>query len=478
MIFQTVDYLLFFVIVFAGYWMLPHRGQNLLLLAASYFFYGYVHPWYPLLVLLTTVVDFTSARMIEKLPQRKRLFLGATLATNFGVLAIFKYFGFFASNLHDVLALAGWRIPEWTLQLALPVGISFYTFQNVAYVVDVYRGEISACRNFLNYALFGTFFPQLVAGPIERAKHLLAQVENSRRFSFAGVQSGLLLIVWGLFKKLVIADNVAIVANKTFALENSSFAIVWAGVFAFSIQIYADFSAYTDIAQGSARLLGFNLVHNFNHPYLANSPADFWRRWHISLSNWFRDYVFIPLGGSRASGPKVARNLMITFLISGFWHGASWNFILWGFYWGLLLVLWRFFEKPGKPAGKTPGWRSAVRQTGAVLLNFALTNIGWLFFREQSIHRIAEYLALNPFAVPAAHWRAAAFFVALTSIYSIPLWLHALWDLKMRAKNEAENEDKQSWTWTLVQSFTGLVLFLGVLTLASEVGADFIYFQF
>lgn len=474
MIFQSVDYLVFFVVVFAGYWMLPHRGQNILLLAASYFFYGYVHPWYLAVVMLTTVVDFTSARMIEILPEKKRLFLGATLTANFGVLATFKYFGFFVSNIHAALALAGWRIPEWTLHLALPVGISFYTFQNVAYVVDVFRGETRACRNFLDYALFGTFFPQLVAGPIERAKHLLAQVGNARQFSFASVQSGLLLILWGLFKKLVIADNLAVLANKAFGLEHSSFAIVWAGVFAFSIQIYADFSAYTDIARGSARLLGFSLIQNFNHPYIANSPADFWRRWHISLSNWFRDYVYIPLGGGRASKLGVARNVMITFLISGLWHGASWNFILWGFYWGLLLVLWRFFEKPGKPV-KT----SAIRNIGVVVLTFTLTNIGWLFFREQSIHRIAEYLTLNPFSVPVAHWRAAAFFIALTAIHSIPLWLHALWELKIRPMiASGTDEQEPNWTWTLVQSVIGLILFVGVLTLASDVGGDFIYFQF
>lgn len=478
MIFQSVDYLIFFVLVFASYWALPHRWQNLLLLAAGYYFYGCIHPWYLSLILLTTVVDFTSARMIERFPQRKRLFLSATLVTNFGVLSTFKYFGFFAANIKSLVAFLGWRVPDWTLQIALPVGISFYTFQNVAYVVDVYRGKISACKKFLNYALFGTFFPQLVAGPIERAGHLLAQVENSRQFSFAQARDGTLLIIWGLFKKLAIADNVAVIANKAFGLQDTSFAVLWAGVFAFSVQIYADFSAYTDIARGSARLLGFDLMENFRHPWLATSPADFWRRWHISLSTWLRDYVYIPLGGSHGRRLMVARNLMITFLVSGLWHGASWNFILWGFYWGALMVLERSFRRPETAGNASPsGWLGSFRHTGAVLITAVLTNLGWLFFREQSIQRIFHDLTLSPFAVPASHWRIGAFFVVLTLIYSLPLILHAIWDLKIRPLLD-QGKNESAWTWTLVQSAVGLILFAGILTLASDVGSDFIYFKF
>ncbi|HEY5753440.1 MAG TPA: MBOAT family O-acyltransferase [Chthoniobacterales bacterium] len=478
MIFQSLDYLIFFVAVFTGYWLLPHRGQNLLLLAAGYYFYGCVHPWYLSLVLLTTVVDFTSARMIERFPQRKRLFLAATVITNFGVLGVFKYFGFFATNISAMLATTGWRVPDWALHIALPVGISFYTFQNVAYVADVYRGKISACKKPLDYALFGTFFPQLVAGPIERAGHLLAQVQNSRKFSFLQARSGLLLIVWGLFKKVAIADNVAVMADKAFGLHDTSFAVLWAGVFAFSVQIYADFSAYTDIARGSARLLGFDLMENFRHPWLATSPADFWRRWHISLSTWLRDYVYIPLGGSRGSKLMVARNLMITFLISGLWHGASWNFILWGFYWGALMVIERSFQRPEKLENATqPGPFAGLHHVSAVLVTFALTSLGWLFFREQNIQRIFHDLTLSPFAVPASHWRIGAFFVMLTLIYSLPLVLHAVWDLRIKTLMESR-QNESTWAWTFIQSAVGLVLFAGILTLASDVGSDFIYFKF
>ena len=216
------------------------------------------------------------------------------------------------------------------LRIVLPVGISFYTFQAMSYTIDVYRGELRARRSLLDVAVFISFFPHLVAGPIQRASFLLPQVEATRRFSIDKARSGFLLICWGFFKKLVIADNVGVIANKVFALADPSFPMLWAGVFAFAIQIYADFSGYTDIARGTSRWLGFELTENFDHPYMARTPSDFWRRWNISLSSWFRDYVYVPLGGSRAGEIAWARNVMVTFLLSGFWHGASWNYVLWG----------------------------------------------------------------------------------------------------------------------------------------------------
>ncbi|HEY7059499.1 MAG TPA: MBOAT family O-acyltransferase, partial [Vicinamibacterales bacterium] len=316
MIFHSLEFVVFFLVVVALYWRLGHRGQNILLLIASYFFYGYVHPWFLILIATSTVVDYCAARGMERWPARKRVFLWMSVTSNFGMLGFFKYFNFFVTNVADVLAAAGLQGHPPVLRVILPVGISFYTFQAMSYTIDVYRGELRARRSLLDVAVFISFFPHLVAGPIQRASYLLPQVEGDRRFSMRELTSGALLMCWGFFKKLVIADNVGVIANKVFALADPSFEMLWAGVFAFAIQIYADFSAYTDIARGASRWLGIELTENFDHPYLARTPSDFWRRWNISLSTWFRDYVYIPLGGSRATGGGWVRNVLITFLLS------------------------------------------------------------------------------------------------------------------------------------------------------------------
>ena len=254
---------------------------------------------------------------MEAWPDRRRHFLWLSIISNFGMLGFFKYFNFFVENVHAVLAAVGLEVSRPTLGIVLPVGISFYTFQAMSYTIDVYRGELRARRSLLDVAVFISFFPHLVAGPIQRASFLLPQVESTRRFSIEKARTGFLLICWGFFKKLVIADNVGVIANKVFTLADPSFWLLWSGVFAFAIQIYADFSAYTDIARGTSRWLGFELTENFDHPYLARNPADFWRRWNISLSSWFRDYVYIPLGGSRVAGSRWVRNVLVTFLLSG-----------------------------------------------------------------------------------------------------------------------------------------------------------------
>ena len=304
---------------------------------------------------------------MEQRPERRRLFMGISIVSNFGMLGFFKYFNFFVDNVHAVLEAAGLHVGLPVLRVILPVGISFYTFQAMSYTMDVFRGELRARRSLLDVAVFISFFPHLVAGPIQRASYLLPQVEQKRRFICRRPSSGFYLMVWGFFKKLVIADNVGVIANKVFALNDPSFEVLWAGVFAFAIQIYADFSAYTDIARGSSRWLGFELTENFDHPYLARNPADFWRRWNISLSTWFRDYVYIPLGGSRASEWIWGRNVLITFLLSGLWHGASWNYVLWGLYHGVLLVITRAHQilKPPPPSplrgfGETSGLAAIV----------------------------------------------------------------------------------------------------------------------
>ncbi len=468
MIFHSLDYLVFLVAVFGLYWCLPRRPQNLLLLGASYFFYGYVHPWYLGLLAFTSLVDFLVANGMSRYPQQRKKLLCATLLTNFGILCSFKYLNFLTGG-HAVDVVHGlgftWLSPAAVAAL-LPVGISFYTFQSASYVVDVYRGQLTARRSVVDYLLFVSFFPQLVAGPIERASRLLSQLELPRTFDLRLARGAITLILWGLFKKVAIADQAAVVANKVFSLQNPPFPMLWAGVFAFGIQIYADFSAYTDIARGSGRLLGFDLMENFRHPYLSPSPTAFWRRWHISLSTWFRDYVFIPLGGNKCSPGRVRVNLMLVFLISGLWHGASWNFVLWGAFHGLLLVIWQ-------------SWKKAPTGIWGILLTYALVNVGWLFFREQNLAMLWHYLTLNPLAATLLEWQAALYRVVLVCFFSWPLLAHALMDhLLQKHHAEAKSAHYPGWYWTLGQALLATLLFLGILLLRAVDSSAFIYFQF
>ena len=486
MIFHSLDFAAFFCSFTALYWLLPHRAQNVLLFAGSYFFYGYVHPWFLLLIGTSTLIDYLSARAMEAAPARKRWFLWLSVLTNFGMLGFFKYFDFFVDNVHAVLAAAGLPWDKPALRLLLPVGISFYTFQAMSYTIDVYRGELRARRNLLDLATFIAFFPHLVAGPIQRASFLLPQVEEPRRFSADAARSGFGLICWGFFKKLVIADNVGVIANKVFALADPSFPILWAGVFAFAIQIYADFSAYTDIARGTSRWLGFELTENFDHPYLARTPADFWRRWNISLSTWFRDYVYIPLGGSKSGGWQWARNVLITFLLSGFWHGASWNYVLWGAYHGVLLVLTRARRilKPAPPPIASAGWTrhlgpvAAAAQTAGM---FLLTLIGWLLFRETELPAIVRDLTLSPFAASAADRTAGLYLFLLAFAYSIPLWVQSVWiELHRDAAGVRQPAPllAAGWPRTLLQGAACGAAFAIILVLRSRTSIDFIYFRF
>jgi D-alanyl-lipoteichoic acid acyltransferase DltB (MBOAT superfamily) len=472
MIFHSLQFIVFLVALLAIYWLAPARWRNLLLVPASLLFYGFAQPWFLIPFAATTIIDYFVARGIEARPERRRLLVGVSVASNLGLLAVFKYYNFFVENAASVLAALHLPVSLPVLNVVLPAGISFYTFQSIGYVVDVSRGHVRACHRFRDYALFVSFFPQLVAGPIQRAGQLLAQIQSPRPVTPALVADALVLMAWGFFKKLVIADNVAITANKVFAMESPSFPMLWTGVFAFCIQIFADFSAYTDIARGTARLFGFELSVNFNHPYLADSPSDFWRRWHISLSTWIRDYVFIPLGGSRGGEARTIVNLVIVFLLTGLWHGASWNFLLWGFYYAVLTVLYR-----GAAAIVPERWQAfpGVRWV-KILLMFALTNLGWLIFREHSIQQLWKDLTLSPGLAPASDWRVAAYLSTLTALFAVPLVLHAVWDLVLR-------ERVQRWAvwpriaWPAATALS-LALFLVLLLLRSDTSQDFIYFQF
>ena len=467
MIFHSLTYVVFFAIVLALYWSLPRRGQNVFLIGASYIFYGWEHPWFLLPLWGSTLVDYGCALGMEYFPKKRRVFLITSISASIALLATFKYYGFGLENLNAVLTRFGEEPIRSTFRLVLPAGLSFYTFQSIGYVIDVYRGRVRAVRNLVEYALYVTFFPQLVAGPIERAGHMLPQYRNRRHCDAEAWRSALMLILWGYFKKVVVADNTALIANKIFALEGMSFPIVWAGVLAFAVQIYADFSGYTDIARGCARMLGIDLMVNFNHPYLANSPADFWRRWHISLSTWMRDFIYIPLGGSRCSLARICFNLMVTFAISGLWHGASWNFVLWGIYWGGLIVIQRVFTSLGLTF-EVPAWSK-------VFLTFAATCFGWLLFREHSLSRIAQDLAQSPFRALAADWQMAAYFCILVLIYASPMIIHLVttglpgWEIESRLSPRG---------LFVMETSAAVLLFLGIVTVRSIATSDFIYFQF
>jgi alginate O-acetyltransferase complex protein AlgI len=491
-IFHSLEFLAFFLITLAAYWAMPRRAQNVLLLIASYVFYGWVHPWWPVLLFVTTFVDYWSARwMTEAAPgsrlpapgMRGKRWLYFSLAANLGLLGFYKYFDFFVENAAAAGASIGWNVPSLALRLALPAGISFYTFQSMSYTIDVYRGHAPARKSFIDIAAFVSFFPHLVAGPIMRATNLLPQIERERRFDAAAARDATVLIVWGLFKKLVIADNVGVIANKVFALEQPEFFVLWAGVFAFAIQIYADFSAYTDIARGVAKWYGFDLIKNFARPYLATGPADFWHRWNISLSTWFRDYVFIPLGGSRRGPGRVAANVMITFLASGFWHGANWNYVLWGAYHGVLLIVARAagsgsnaLQVPS-PKPQAPSWFRPLQ----VVAMFVLTCVGWLIFRETELQQLVSDLQLTPWDSTAAGRSAGLYLFLLVFVYSIPLWVHDLWaeagapDL---VKAIAVAEPAPRWGRVAAQATLCGVLFAVILVMRSQTALNFIYFAF
>ena len=386
MLFDTPVYLLFLILVVVVYWRLSFRWQNRMLLLASYFFYGWWDWRFLLLMIASTLIDFVIAREIEDAssPSKRRALLIASLIVNFTILGFFKYFNFFLDSTVHVLDAVGFHnVPRSFLAIILPPGISFYTFQEVAYIVDVHAGRIKASRNFIEYGLFISLFPHLIAGPIQRPSHLLPQVQKPRAFSPTAFRDGCMLILMGFVRKAVIADNCAHLANAAFggALGNNGWATL-IGSYAFAWQIYGDFSGYSDIARGSAQLLGFHFMVNFRQPYLAVSLQDFWRRWHISLSSWLRDYLYIPLGGSRGSTRKTYRNLLTTMVLGGLWHGANWTFVVWGALHGAVLSIERWISGEHKVAPVEP---SGIRKIGRQLLIFHIVCLSWIFFRAETV---------------------------------------------------------------------------------------------
>lgn len=401
MLFNSIDFAVFLPIVFVLYWFVVNRDlkrQNLLVVFASYVFYGWWDWRFLFLILFSTVVDFRVGLGLETQDDQKRrkLLLLCSILVNLGLLGFFKYYNFFLANFVDAFSFFGHEIGASSLKIVLPVGISFYTFQTLSYTIDVYRRKLEPTHDFVAFAAFVSFFPQLVAGPIERATNLLPQFFAPRRFQYEKAVDGMRQILWGLFKKIVIADNCAEYANEIFnnSAGQSGSALV-AGAFFFAFQIYGDFSGYSDIAIGTSRLFGFNLMRNFAFPYFSRDIAEFWRRWHISLSTWFRDYLYIPLGGSKGTVWMRVRNTFIIFLVSGFWHGANWTFIVWGAL-NALYILPVMLTNRNRlrldivAQGKLlPSVADALR----ILFTFCLTLLAWVFFRAESVGHAFAYLA-------------------------------------------------------------------------------------
>ena len=400
MIFNSFAYLFFLPVVFVLYWFFTRKNiklQNILLLLSSYLFYATWNWKFLFLLIFSTLLDyFTGLKMAKsKTHQNKRFWFWLSILVNLGFLGIFKYYNFFITSFSEALGRFGLEAHFSTLQIVLPVGISFYTFHGLSYVIDIYKNRIEPEKNFLDYALFVCFFPLLVAGPIERATHLLPQIQSKRTFIYSKAVDGLRQILWGLFMKIVVADNCAIVVNEIFKDQshyNAPSLIIGAVLFAF--QIYGDFSGYSNIALGSAKLFGIDLLKNFAFPYFSRDIAEFWRRWHISLSSWFKDYLYIPLGGSKGGKWMQIRNTLIIFVVSGFWHGANWTFIIWGFLNALYIMPLVIFNLNRKNTNTVAEGRLLpnMKEFCQIIFTFAITVIAWVFFRSRTVADAFDYV--------------------------------------------------------------------------------------
>ena len=401
MFFNSIDFAIFLPVVFLLYWFVAKKNlklQNILLLIASYFFYACWDYRFLFLLIFSTLLDYTTGIKMDEAtkPGRRKFWFWLSVLVNLGFLGIFKYYDFFAASFAEGLSHVGIKTNFWVLNVILPVGISFYTFHGLSYVIDIYQKRIRAERNFIDYSVFVSFFPLLVAGPIERATHLLPQIKKERHFDYSQAANGLRQILWGLFKKIVIADNCAEYANAIFnnsaAFSGSTLVL---GAFFFAFQIYCDFSGYSDIALGTARLFGIDLLRNFAFPYFSRDIAEFWRRWHISLSSWFKDYLYIPLGGSRGGTWMKLRNTFIIFLVSGFWHGANWTFIIWGGLNALYFLPSMLLNKNRMNLGTVAEGKllPSVKDLLNMSITFALTLFAWIFFRAENVQHAFQYIS-------------------------------------------------------------------------------------
>lgn len=478
MLFNSLEFAIFLPIVFFLYWFVFQnrlRSQNLFLLVVSYVFYGWWDWKFLSLIAFSSLVDYSIGIALDKesKPSKRKGLLISSLIVNLGFLGFFKYYNFFVESFVDSFRLFGAELEASSLEIILPVGISFYTFQTLSYTIDVYKKRLEPTRDIVAFFAFVSFFPQLVAGPIERASNLLPQFYRKRNFNYAQAVDGSRQILWGLFKKIVIADNAAMLANQAFNNPEAHAAGgLWLGALFFTFQIYGDFSGYSDIAIGTSRLFGFNLLQNFAFPYFSRDIAEFWRRWHISLSTWFRDYVYIPLGGSRGGTYMKVKNTFIIFLVSGFWHGANWTFVFWGLlnavYFIPLLLLKRNRKNTDTVAERN--WYPSLREFGQMSFTFLLTVIAWVFFRAESLSAAFTYLtgmfSGNVFSAPNM----------MIGSYGYVLMAFILVEWSQRKKQHA----LQLYGVSIPKWLRWILYFILVLLILLFQGEqqEFIYFQF
>jgi alginate O-acetyltransferase complex protein AlgI len=479
MLFNSIEFAIFFPAVVAMYFLSPQRLRVGLLLAASCFFYMAFIPVYILILFVTILIDYVAGIYIEQVegPKKKALLVVSIVSTCV-VLFIFKYFAFFTGSFEGLAGLLGWHVPHYVVKIILPIGLSFHTFQSLSYVVEVYRGKQRAERDFIVYATYVMFFPQLVAGPIERPQNLLHQFREWHEFDYVNVTSGLKRMAWGFFKKLVVADRLALYVNDVYAAPRAHNGLqLTIATFFFAYQIYCDFSGYSDIAIGAAQVLGFRLMENFRTPYYSRSISEFWHRWHISLSTWFKDYLYIPLGGSRVSKSRHIANLLITFGISGLWHGANWTYVWWGLLNGSYLVMgsltksWR--DRLFGAAGLDE--RSSIRKAMMLLSTFVLTCFAWIVFRAHSMGD-AIYVATHLFS----GWDFGNIKTPQFLLRQMPVALASILALEV---GQLLAQRKRPFTvlrkmpvparWAVYAAFVILVVMFGVYQ-----NRQFIYFQF
>ena len=482
MLFNSVEFILFLPIVFLLYWFVfkPRKSQNLLLLMASYVFYGWWDWRFLLLIVATSASSYISGLLIahfEGNRMSQRIVSTLNIVFNLLILATFKYFNFFVDNLDALFSAMGYKLDWVTLDVVLPVGISFYTFQALSYSIDVYRRAIKPTHSIIDFFAYISFFPQLVAGPIERATRLLPQFQAQRHFSQSTAIDGSRQMLWGFFKKMVVADTCAHFVNMSWDnyASLSSINLLMLGVL-FTIQIYCDFSGYSDIAIGCARLFGFNLTRNFNYPYFSRSIPEFWRRWHISLMSWFRDYIYIPLGGSRCSKGKVVRNVLIVFFVSGLWHGANWTFIMWGLYHAVIICIYILMGINTKRADEplSRRWLPSLKDAVLMLFTFALAVIGWIIFRATSMTEAWQFLSGL-----ATRWYFDGFVGGKFALMlAVPVFL-AEW-VQRRKQHALQFSGHGLCRYRLMRWAIYYLLLYAIyrLALLQDVSQTFIYFQF
>jgi alginate O-acetyltransferase complex protein AlgI len=484
MFFNSLNFAIFLPIVFVLYWFVTNKSlklQNILLLVSSYFFYACWDWRFLFLLIFSTLLDYyTGIKMCDaKNPASKKFWFWLSISVNLGFLGVFKYYNFFAESFAAAIANFGLQVNPWTLKVILPVGISFYTFHGLSYVIDIYKDRIKAEKNFIDYSVFVSFFPLLVAGPIERATHLLPQIQKKRVFNYAIAVDGLKQILWGLFKKVVIADQCAEIANITFNNQGDySGSTLALGAVFFAFQIYGDFSGYSDIALGTARLFGIDLLRNFAFPYFSRDIAEFWRRWHISLSTWFRDYLYIPLGGSKGGMWYKVRNTFIIFLVSGFWHGANWTFIIWGLLNALYIMPSIIFNtnRTNLDIVAQDKLLPSFKELFQMGITFSLTVFAWIFFRAENVAHALDYISQIASSTFFTKPSLLMKHTLLTKSLFLILFLFIVIEWLGRQQQYAIAVLTNSWPKVVRYAFYYLII-LGILWFSGK-EQQFIYFQF